>query len=132
MSKMRKQIRQIYEIYKKKHYLQAEDLHRQLCEERDAMIDTIRDEYNELIFPLSDLCTYLEKEQKDAELSFLISFAPLMMREADDFADQMDTKRVYDADEVDALFDGFTNPMCPTAEDQHKAYARLMLSTLKK
>lgn len=39
--------------------------------------------------------------------------------------------RTYNADEVDELFNGCTNPLHPTEEDRHKAYARLMLRTLK-
>lgn len=132
MSKMRKQIMRIYQLYKSGDYIEAEDMERRIKAERDAQIDCINEEYARLIVPLSSLVAYLDRGEADRLYDFMEAFAPIMLDEVDDAADQMDTKRVYDADEVDALFDGRANPMCPTAEDQHKAYARLMLSTLKK
>ena len=47
-------------------------------------------------------------------------------------SEDLQCKRVYDADAVDALFSGCVDPLNPTKEDQHKAYARLMLSRLQK
>ena len=132
MSKMRKQIMRIYQLYKSGDYIEAEDMERRIKAERDAQIDCINEEYARLLVPLSSLVAYLDHGEADRLYDFVEAFAPIMLEEVDDAADQMDTKRVYDADEVDALFDRFDNPMCPTTEDQHKAYARLMLSTLKK
>lgn len=56
----------------------------------------------------------------------------LVEDDGDDAAEEQQCKRAYDADAVDALFEGCVDPLNPTKEDQHKAYARLMLSRLRK
>lgn len=131
MSNMRKQIRRIYDIYQSNDYLDAEDMERKLKEERAARIELINEEYARLLVPLRKLLEYMEHGEVAKLHEFMMAFAPIMMDEVDDAADELDTKRVYDADAVDALFDGQPNPLRMTDEDRHKAYARLMLNTLK-
>lgn len=106
MSKMRKQIMRIYQIYKSNDQIEAEDMERRLKAERDAQIDCINDEYARLLVPLSSLLAYMDYGEADRLYDFIEAFAPIMLHEVDDAADELDTKRVYDADAVDALFDG--------------------------
>ena len=49
MSKLRKQIRRIYDLYKDENYLGAFRMERELKEERDAIIDSITKEYARLL-----------------------------------------------------------------------------------
>lgn len=131
MTKLRERILKIYDIYKRDDFIDADDLERRLKAERDAQIDAINEEYAKLLVPLHDLCIYLETGNHEAEQRAIMSLTDTMLRELEDAADEMQHKRVYDADEVDALFDGCSNPAKPTKEDQSKAYARLMLRTLR-
>lgn len=130
MNELRKRILQIYDIYKREDYIDADDLERRLKSERDAKIDAINEEYAKLLVPLHDLCIFLETGNIDAEHRAVMALTDTMLRELEDAADELQIKRVYDADAVDALFAGYADPMNITAEDQHKAYARLMLRTL--
>lgn len=132
MSELRKRILQIYDIYKRDDFIDADDLERRIKSERDAKIDAINEEYDKLLVPLHDLCIYLDTGNREAEQRAIMSLTDIMLRELEDAADEMQHNRVYDADAVDALFDGCADPMRMTNEDQHKAYARLMLGTLKR
>lgn len=131
MSELRKRILKIYDIYKRDDFLDADDMERRIKAERDAQIDAINEEYAKLLVPLHDLCIYLETGNIDAEHRAVMALTDIMLRELEDAADEMQHNRVYDADAVDALFSGSSDPMRMTDEDQHKAYARLMLSTLR-
>lgn len=131
MTELRKRILRIYDIYKRDDYIDADDLERRLKEERDAQIDAINAEYAKLLVPLHDLCIYLETGNKDAEARAVMALTDSMLRELEDAANEMENSRTYNADEVDALFAGSVDPLHTTEEDRHKAYARLMLHTLK-
>lgn len=130
MNELRKRILQIYDIYNREDYIDADDLERRLKSERDAKIDAINEEYAKLLVPLHDLCIFLETGNIDAEHRAVMALTDTMLRGLEDAADELQIKRVYDADAVDALFAGYADPKNITAEDQHKAYARLMLRTL--
>lgn len=131
MNELRKRILQIYDIYKRDDLIDADDLERRLKAERDAQIEAINEEYAKLLVPLHDLCIYLETDNREAEQRAIMALTDTMLRELEDAADELQIKRVYDADAVDALFAGYADPKNITAEDQHKAYARLMLRTLR-
>ena len=89
MSKLRKQIRRIYEIYQDENYLAAARMERQLKEERDAIIDTINKEYARMLVPLGSLVVYLERGETDKLYEFTEAFAPVILDEIDDAADEL-------------------------------------------
>lgn len=89
MSKLRKQIRRIYELYQDGNYLAAFRMERQLKGERDAIIDTINKEYARLLVPLGSLVAYLERGEADKLYEFTEAFAPVMLDEIDDAAHEL-------------------------------------------
>lgn len=86
MSKMRKQIRRIYDIYQSNDYLDAEDMERKLKEERAARIELINEEYSRLLVPLAKLLEYMEHGEVAKLHEFMMAFAPIMLDEVDDAA----------------------------------------------
>ena len=89
MSKLREQIRRIYELYRDENYLGAVRMERALKEERDAVIDTINKEYARLLVPLGSLVAYLEKGEAEKLYDFTEAFAPVILDEIDDAADEL-------------------------------------------
>lgn len=89
MSKIRKMILQIYDIYQDNDYIEAEDLERRLKSERNAKIDAINEEYSKLLIPIKKLLDYMEHGELDKLNDFIMAYAPIVMMELDDAAAEL-------------------------------------------